>query len=48
MTGGLRSVGTEDQVWFIRLLAQFCCATGITGMNEIALSLTEFVWSEFY
>jgi hypothetical protein len=48
MIGGLGSIGTEDQVWYIRLLAQFCCATGIAGMDEIALSLTEFVWSEFY
>jgi hypothetical protein len=48
MIGGLGSIGTEDQAWYIRVLAQFCFATGIAGMDEIALSLTEFVWSEFY
>jgi hypothetical protein len=48
MMGGLGSIGTEGQLWFTRLLAQFCCTTGIVGTDEIALSLTEFVWSEFY
>ncbi len=48
MIGGLGSVGSDDQEWYIQLLAQLCCATGIAGTAELALSLAEFLWSEFY
>lgn len=48
MVGGLASIGTEDQVWFVKLLAESCRAAGIAGTAELALSLTEFLWSEFY
>ena len=48
MIGGLGSLGTKDQGWFIKLLAKSCRAAGIAGTPELALSLTEFLWSEFY
>jgi hypothetical protein len=48
MIGGLGSVGTGDQEWFIQLLAQSCHAAGIDGTAELALSLREFLWSDFY
>jgi hypothetical protein len=48
MMGGLASIGTPDQGWFIEHLAQSCRAAGIAGTAELALSLTEFLWSEFY
>jgi hypothetical protein len=48
MIGGFGSIGTEDQGWFIKFLAASCHAAGIVGVNELALSLTEFLWSEFY
>jgi hypothetical protein len=48
MIGGLCSVGSEDELWFVQLLAQLCCASGIAGTAELALSLTEFLWSDFY
>jgi hypothetical protein len=48
MIGGLGSLGTEDQEWFIQLLAQSCHGAGIDGTAELALSLTEFLWSGFY
>jgi hypothetical protein len=46
--GGLASLGTEDQEWFTKLLAQSCSSGGISGTNELALSLTDFMWSGFY
>jgi hypothetical protein len=48
MIGGFASMGTDDHEWFIQLLAQSCRAAGISGTDELALSLTEFLWSEFY
>jgi hypothetical protein len=48
MMGGLASVGSENQVWFIKVLAESCRATGIAGTVELALSLSDFLWSEFY
>ncbi|KAH6712475.1 hypothetical protein BKA61DRAFT_736866 [Leptodontidium sp. MPI-SDFR-AT-0119] len=48
MMGGLASIGTPDQGWFIKLLEESCRAAGIAGTAELALSLTEFLWSEFY
>jgi hypothetical protein len=48
LIGGLCSVGTDDQLWFVQLLAQLCSASGIAGTTELSLSLTEFLWSDFY
>jgi hypothetical protein len=48
MIGALGSIGTEDEGWFLRLLTQLCCSTGIAGTAELALSLAEFLWSDFY
>jgi hypothetical protein len=48
MIGALGSIGTDDEAWFLRLLAQLCCAMGISGTAELALSLIEFLWSDFY
>jgi hypothetical protein len=46
--GGLASIGTVDQEWFVKLLAESCCAAGIAGTAELAISLREFLWSDFY
>lgn len=48
MIGALGSFGTEDETWFLKILAEFCCTTGIAGTAELALSLSEFLWSDFY
>jgi hypothetical protein len=48
MIGGLGSIGTDDQGWFIQLLAQSWYVAGIAGTAELALSLAEFLWSDFY
>ena len=48
MIGGLASMRTKDTKWFIKLLAELCRATGIAKIAELVLSLTEFLWSEFY
>lgn len=48
MIGGLGSLGTEDQGWFIKLLAESCRVAGIAETAELAVFLTEFLWSEFY
>jgi hypothetical protein len=46
--GGLASIGSEHQAWYIKLLAESCRAAGIARTAELALFLTEFLWSEFY
>lgn len=46
--GGLASMRSENQAWFIKLLAESCRAVGIAGTVELALSLSDFLWSEFY
>jgi hypothetical protein len=43
MIGGLASVETVDQVWFTKVLADWCSAAGIVGTGELALFLTEFL-----
>jgi hypothetical protein len=48
MIGGMASIGSEDNSWFIKLLAESCRVAGIAGTTELALFLTEFLWSEFY
>jgi hypothetical protein len=46
--GGLASIGSDNSAWFMRLLIESCRATGIAGTAELALFLTDFLWSEFY
>ena len=47
--GGLASIGkTEDTKWYIKLLVKLCRAAGIATTAELAYSLAEFLWSEFY
>jgi hypothetical protein len=46
--GGLASLGTDHTKWFIKLLAELCRAAGIGTIAELALSLSEFLWSDFY
>lgn len=48
MMGGLANVGAGDQGWFTNVLADSCSAAGIIGTRELALSLTELLWSDFY
>ena len=48
MVGGLASVGTVNQGWFGNILADSCSAAGIVGRGELALFLTELLWSDFY
>jgi hypothetical protein len=48
MIGGMASVGTVDQVWFTNVLADSRSAAGIVGTGELALSLTDFLWNDFY
>ncbi|KAE9380996.1 hypothetical protein N431DRAFT_477794 [Stipitochalara longipes BDJ] len=48
MIGGLASIGSDDQRWFIQLLAHSCFAAGISRADELATSLTEFLWTDFY
>jgi hypothetical protein len=38
----------EDQGVVIRIFAELCCGAGIAGTAELAIFLTEFLWSEFY
>ncbi|KAN0090582.1 hypothetical protein V8E51_019161 [Hyaloscypha variabilis] len=46
--GGLASIGSVNQPWFIKLLAQSCRAAGIAGQAELASLLADFLWSGFY
>jgi len=46
--GGLASIGSVNQPWFIKLLAQLCRAAGIAGQAELASLLADFLWSGFY
>ncbi|KAG9236250.1 hypothetical protein BJ875DRAFT_235400 [Amylocarpus encephaloides] len=46
--GGLSAANAEKRTWFAGLLAQGCEASGIRGGNELALTLTEFIWTELY
>ncbi|KAE9362796.1 hypothetical protein N431DRAFT_357902, partial [Stipitochalara longipes BDJ] len=48
MIGGLAGAGAEDQGWFARLLGESCCAAGIIGADELAISLTGCIWSDSY
>ncbi|KAE9372733.1 hypothetical protein N431DRAFT_409051 [Stipitochalara longipes BDJ] len=48
MIGGLGSIETGNQGWFIQLLAKSWHVAGIFGTAELALSLNEFLWSDFY
>jgi hypothetical protein len=48
MLGGLASTEIEDRKWFIKLLAELCLAAGIGTIAELALFLSEFLWSDFY
>jgi hypothetical protein len=48
MTGGLGSIGTEEQEWFSKLLAELCFATDIVGTAELPMFLKEILWSDFY
>jgi hypothetical protein len=46
--GGLASTGNESRKWFVKILAELCRAAGIGTIAELALSLSEFLWSDFY
>jgi hypothetical protein len=48
MIGGMASLGTEHIKWFIELLVELCRAAGIATTAELALTLNEFLWSDFY
>lgn len=48
MIGGMASIGSEDYMWFIKLLAESCRVAGIGGTTELALFMTEFLWSQYY
>lgn len=48
MLGGLASIGTPYQGWCTSVLADSCSAAGIVGTGELAMFLTEFLWSDFY
>jgi hypothetical protein len=46
--GGLGSIGTDDQWWFAKLVAEACLAQGIANTSEIAFFLSEFFWTDLY
>jgi hypothetical protein len=48
LMGGFGSVGTENQWWFAKLVAEACLAQGIARKTEIAFFLTEFFWTDLY
>ena len=48
MVGGLAGTGTDNQGWFAELLSESCLAAGINRMAELALFLSEFLWSGSY
>src|SRR5450756_1259987 len=48
MMGGLASIGTEEQGWFSKLLAELCYAADIVVTAELAMFLKGFLWSDFY
>ncbi len=48
MIGGFGSIGTDNQWWYAKLVAESCLATGIAKTNEIAFFLTEFFWTDLY
>jgi hypothetical protein len=48
MVGGLASTWTDNQRWFAELLSESCLAAGISKMTELALFLSEFLWSDSY
>lgn len=48
MIGGVGGVGTPNQVWFAKLLADACLAMGVQARTEIAFTLADFLWSDQY
>lgn len=48
LMGGLGSIGTKDQWWYARLVADACLAQGIARTNEIMFFLAEFLWTDLY
>ena len=46
--GGFGGIGTSNRGWFANLLAEVCSLSGLRGGNEIAFTLTEFLWLELY
>jgi hypothetical protein len=46
--GGFASIGTDNQWWFAKLVAEACLAQGIARTTEIAFFLTEFFWTDLY
>jgi hypothetical protein len=48
LMGGLGSIGTDNQWWYAKLVAESCIATGIAKTTEIAFFLTEFFWTDLY
>ena len=48
MMGGLTTIGMEAQGRYASLLAEACYAAGITGTAELAISLSDFLWTDLY
>lgn len=48
MMGGLGAIGTDNQWWFAKLVAEMCHSSGIARTTEIAFFLTEFFWTDLY
>jgi hypothetical protein len=46
--GGFGSIGTDNQWWFAKVVAEACLAQGIAHTNEIVFFLTEFFWTDLY
>lgn len=46
--GGLGAIGTDNQWWFAKLVAEMCHTTGIARTTEISFFLMEFFWTDLY
>lgn len=46
--GSIGSIGTDNQWWFAKVVAEACLAQGIARTNEIAFFLSEFFWTDLY
>lgn len=47
--GGLASIGTDNEDFFARTLAEACLISGIAdAIEELSRSLNEFLWSSSY
>ena len=46
--GGLGSRGSENHQWFISLMAEVCGKSGLSGVDDVGLSLGNFLWLPVY